>query len=65
MDKENFIDLVEKMRSAQKEYFKSRNRNALQRSIMLEGVIDKEIKLYKEQRANKELQLNLFPNDKK
>lgn len=65
MDKENFIDLVEKMRSAQKEYFKSRNRNALQRSIMLEGVIDKEIKLYKEQRANKELQLNLFPNNKK
>lgn len=46
MQIEQFIDLVKRMRSAQKEYFtQGRTREALERSKQLEREVDAEIKL--------------------
>lgn len=60
METKEFVALVEQMRMAQKEYFKTRNRNVMQRSIMLEGLVDKEIKAFQEEEAKKDIQLDLF-----
>lgn len=43
MTPRQFFDLVEEMRTAQKEYFKTRNFRALTRSRTLEMQIDAEI----------------------
>jgi hypothetical protein len=40
-----FIDLVSRMRSAQREYFRSRDRQVLQRSKELERAVDAAIEL--------------------
>lgn len=43
MDKNEFIEMVRRMRSAQKEYFKTRSYDALKRSKVLEVAVDNEI----------------------
>lgn len=43
MEHEKFIDTVRRMREAQKEYFRTRERKVLLHSIMLEGAVDKMI----------------------
>lgn len=43
MNAKQFFDLTASMRSAQKEYFKTRSRDALYRSKTLEKRIDEEI----------------------
>lgn len=60
MEIEKFVDLVERMRDAQTTYFKTKNRNTLQRSIILEGLVDNEIKKFKEEQAGKNRQPDLF-----
>jgi hypothetical protein len=48
----NFIELaelVDRMRSAQKEYFKTRNKEVLARSKALEREVDRQIILFKTQ----------------
>ncbi len=39
----DFRNLVAQMREAQKEYFRTRSRQVLQRSIMLEKLVDAEL----------------------
>lgn len=51
---EEFINLVEEMRSAQKEYFRTRSTTSLNRSKQLEREVDTKIK----ELSNK--QTNLF-----
>lgn len=53
-----FVALVEKMRNAQREYFKTRDRRILQRSIMLENLVDNEIKQFNDETQNIMLRLN-------
>lgn len=60
MDIEKFVDLVGTMRDAQTLYFKTKNRNTLQRSIILEGLVDEEIRHFKEEQAVKNRQPDLF-----
>lgn len=43
MDKPNFFQLVEQMRDAQKEYFKTRSREVLIESKNLERQVDQQI----------------------
>lgn len=44
MDKDKFIDLVKRMREAQREFFKTRSKQMLIRSKNLESVVDDMIK---------------------
>ncbi len=60
MDVEKFVDLVERMRDAQVTYFKTKNRNAFQRALILEPLVDEEIKKFKEEMAAKNRQPDLF-----
>lgn len=60
MEIEKFVDLVERMRDTQTSYFKTKNRNTLQRSIILEGLVDEEIKQFREEQAEKNRQPDLF-----
>lgn len=60
MDVEKFVDLVERMRDAQVTYFKTKNRNAFQRALILEPLVDEEIKKFKEEMAVKNRQPDLF-----
>lgn len=62
MDVEKFIDLVERMRDAQTTWFKTKNRNALQRSIILERMCDLEIEAYRSNQKDKFKEPNLFDN---
>ena len=62
MDIAKFIDLVERMREAQTTWFKTKNRNALQRAIILEGLCDEEIKTYKSIQRDKFKEPGLFDN---
>lgn len=62
MDVEKFIDLVERMRDAQRNWFKTKNRNALQRSIILEGLCDQEIAEYRSIQKDKFKEPGLFDN---
>lgn len=55
-----FVALVEKMRNAQREYFKTRDRRILQRSIMLENLVDQEIKHFNNETKKIIRQPNLF-----
>lgn len=43
MDNEKFYDTVKRMRDAQKEYYRTRDRKVLIHSMMLEGAVDKMI----------------------
>lgn len=50
METSKFVDLVENMRQAQKNYFKTRDKKQLTRSIILEELVDKEIEEFKRQK---------------
>lgn len=43
MNRREFYELVVKLRHAQKEYFKCRDRNSLRQSIIYENQVDAEI----------------------
>lgn len=45
MSREEFAELVQLMRDTQKEYFKTRNKGVLAKSIMLEKQVDEQITL--------------------
>ena len=61
MNARQFFDKVAEMRRLQKEYFKSRNHLALERSKAIEKEIDKEIKRVQDiEAANKPPEPNLF-----
>lgn len=60
MEIEKFVDLVERMRDAQTSFFKTKNRNAFQRALILEPLVDEEIKKFKEEQAIKNRQPDLF-----
>lgn len=63
MEIDKFIELVENMREAQSRYFKTRDKRALQRSIILENLCDKEIKEYRDTQISKIKEPDLFaPN---
>ena len=40
METEKFIDLVRRMREAQKEYFRTRDRKVMLHAMMLENTVD-------------------------
>ena len=48
-DWNKFVEMVETMREAQTNYFKTRHRNYLQRSMILEGLVDKMIQEHHEE----------------
>ena len=48
MDIEFFIETVERMRSAQVEYFRTRSREVLQESKILERQVDATIRAYRQ-----------------
>lgn len=49
MEQTEFIEMVRRMRNAQKEYFKTRSYDALKRSKVLEVAVDKAIEESDEQ----------------
>ena len=55
----DFADLVKKMRDAQKEYFKTRSSDSLQRSKDYERKVD-EVLLSREKRIKEEQEPSLF-----
>lgn len=59
-DIEQFIDLVKRMRQAQKDYFRTRNRTIMQHSMGLERAVDKCIIEYEENKKDHPKQLDLF-----
>ena len=60
MDIEKFVDLVERMREAQTTFFKTHNRNAYQRSIILERLCDERIKEYRDEQRKNPIQRDMF-----
>lgn len=58
--KEKFYDTVKRMREAQKDYFKTRDRRIMTRAIMLEGVVDEMIKEHYVWLKDHPQQLSLF-----
>ncbi|MCM1379544.1 MAG: hypothetical protein NC190_05510 [Bacteroides sp.] len=52
MNPQQFFQLVTAMREAQRDYFKSRSRSALERSKHLERLVDTEIDRVKELRPD-------------
>lgn len=63
MNYEKFVLMVESMRDAQKEYFKTRNKRVLVRSIAIEGAVDKAIKDWHEENdPHRPRQVDLFDN---
>lgn len=50
MEMNKFVDLVENMRQAQKNYFATHDKKKLTRAIILEELVDKEIEEIKGQR---------------
>lgn len=50
METTKFVDLVENMRQAQKNYFKTRDKKQMTRAIILEDLVDKEIEAFKRQK---------------
>lgn len=61
MEIEKFIDLVERMREAQRNWFATHKNNFLQRSIILEGLCDKMLQEYREEeKKNKPQEQDLF-----
>ena len=60
----DFLHLVEDMRRAQRDYFKSRHPHVLQRSIMLEKLVDDSLTvLLAEHSKPQQLQLTLFDDE--
>lgn len=62
-DINNFISIVENMRNAQKEYFRTRNKEVMKQSMMLEKTVDKMIEEHKNELKKKPIQQELFPHD--
>lgn len=60
MDKDKFIDLVKRMREAQREFFKTRSKQMLIRSKNLESVVDVMIKEHDEWQKLHPKQHDLF-----
>lgn len=56
---QEFIQMVKQMREAQTDYFKTRSRNSLQRSIMLEKIVDKMIKEHEDEANTKSTQMTI------
>lgn len=50
MEITKFVDLVENMRQAQKNYFQTRDKKQMIRAIILEELVDKEIEAFKRQK---------------
>lgn len=44
---DKFVDTVQRMREAQQEYFRTRNKKVMIHSMMLEGAVDMMLKEYK------------------
>lgn len=61
MKNKDFVDLVRKMREAQKQYFDSRSRYALQIACKLEVEVDNELREFEADRRFYD-QLDLFSN---
>lgn len=61
MNNEKFIEKVEMMREAQKQYFKSRDNRILMRCLNLEKLVDDMIIEHKFNDKLKVTQLELFP----
>ncbi len=59
----DFANLVEKMREAQKKYFRTRNKDSLDASKALEAKVDK-ILAERRERKEKEMNPELFGNYK-
>lgn len=62
-DINNFISTVESMRNAQKEYFRTRNKEVMKHSMILEKKVDKMIEEHKNELKKNPIQQELFPND--
>ena len=62
-DINNFISTVENMRNAQKEYFRTRNKEVMKHSIILEKTVDKMIEEHKNELKKNPIQQELFPPD--
>lgn len=62
-DINNFISTVESMRNAQKEYFRTRNKEVMKHSIILEKTVDKMIAEHKNELKKNPIQQELFPHD--
>lgn len=62
MEMTKFVNLVENMRQAQKNYFKTRDRKQMTRAIILEELVDKEIEELKSQKPAQQ-ELELFSSD--
>lgn len=62
-DINNFICTVESMRNAQKEYFRTRNKEVMKHSIILEKTVDKMIEEHKNELKKNPIQQELFPHD--
>lgn len=62
METTKFVNLVENMRQAQKNYFKTRDKKQLTRSNILEDLVDKEIEEFKRQKPAPQ-ELELFSSD--
>jgi len=61
MNNEKFIEKVEMMREAQKQYFKSRDNRILMRCLNLEKLVDEMIIEHRLNNKPKITQLKLFP----
>lgn len=62
-DINNFISTVENMRNAQKEYFRTRNKEVMKHSIILEKTVDKMIEEHKNEFKKNPIQRELFPHN--
>lgn len=62
-DINNFISTIESMRNAQKEYFRTRNKEIMKHSIILEKKVDKMIEENKNELKKNPIQQELFPHD--
>lgn len=62
-DINNFISSVESMRNAQKEYFRTRNKEVMKHSIILEKTVDKMIEEHNNELKKNPIQQELFPPD--
>lgn len=64
MDIKQFTKFVKLMRQAQQEYFKTRDRRILMRSINLEKIVDDMVSDYYNPGKNLPTQMDLFPEER-
>lgn len=63
MDINKFVSLVERMRESQTIYFKTKNYRVFQRALILEGLVDEEIKTFNNEQKKNVIQPSLFDNE--